>query len=382
MKALITATVQSHVVQFHRPLIELLHAHGYEVHVAAKNNLAEKDGIKLDFVERVFDVPFQRSPKSTDNFRAYKQLKCIIDDENYDIIHCNTPMGGVVTRLAARKARKSGTKVLYTAHGFHFYKGAPLKNWILYYPVESFFARLTDAVITINDEDYRLAAQRFPTKVFHIHGAGVSSKRYHAVSLEERTQLREKLEIPQGAFSILCVGELNRNKNQIMVIKAVEMLAGQYPQILLLIAGNGRLQTDYEAYIARHHLESNIRMLGYCANLEEYQRIADIGVSCSIREGLPFNIMETMLSGNAVIATANRGHNELIQNGESGYIIPQGNIGQLVARIAELIENPDERKRMGEVGIVRVQPYISDNVVHELEKIYEDVLKSRKNDRI
>ena len=119
MKVLLVATVQSHICQFHRPLVAMLHEHGCEVHVAARNNLAEKNGLKLDFVEQVFDVPFQRSPFSPKNLGAYKQLKKIVGEGSYDVVHCNTPVGGVVGRLAARKARKRGTKVFYTAHGFH-----------------------------------------------------------------------------------------------------------------------------------------------------------------------------------------------------------------------------------------------------------------------
>ena len=135
MKVLLTATVQSHICQFHKPLVEVLHAHGCEVHVAARNNLAEKNGLKLDFVEKVFDIPFSRSPKSKDNLRAEKMLKQIINEGNYDVIHCNTPMGGIVTRIAAKQARKNGTRLIYTAHGFHFYEGSPKKNWMVYYPI-------------------------------------------------------------------------------------------------------------------------------------------------------------------------------------------------------------------------------------------------------
>ena len=135
-KVLITATVQSHICQFHKPLVKMLHENGYEVHTAARDNLAEKNGLKLDFADKVYNVPFSRSPVSKNNIKAYKVIKEIIAENDYDIIHCNTPMGGVVTRLAAKKQRKNGIKVIYTAHGFHFYKGAPLKNWLFYYPVE------------------------------------------------------------------------------------------------------------------------------------------------------------------------------------------------------------------------------------------------------
>ena len=164
-KVLITATVQSHVVQFHRPLVDVLHDNGCEVHVAAKNNLAEKNGLLLDFVDKVYDLSFARSPKSLDNLKAYRQLKKIIEQESYDVIHCNTPMGGIVTRLAARKARKNGTKVFYTAHGFHFYKGASKKSWLVFYPIERLMARFCDVLITITEEDYKLAYKKFNTHV-------------------------------------------------------------------------------------------------------------------------------------------------------------------------------------------------------------------------
>lgn len=212
MKVLLTATVQSHICQFHKPLVEVLHAHGCEVHVAAKDNLAEKNGLKLDFVDKVFNVPFARSPKSTDNIKAYKQLKKIITEGQYDVIHCNTPMGGIVTRLAARKARKNGTKVIYTAHGFHFYQGAPKKNWVIFYPIEKLFSRITDILITITHEDYKLASEKFHCQVAHMHGVGVNEARYFPVGREEQIKLREELGFSHNQKIILCVGELLPNK--------------------------------------------------------------------------------------------------------------------------------------------------------------------------
>ncbi|NLO97204.1 MAG: glycosyltransferase family 4 protein, partial [Peptococcaceae bacterium] len=148
-KVLLIATVQSHIAQFHKPLINVLHENGYEVHVAARDNLSEKNGLVLDTADKTFNVNFSRSPYSFNNIVVYKQIKHIISENNYQFIHCNTPMGGVVGRLAARKARKSGTKVIYTAHGFHFFKGAPLINWLVYYPIEKILSGFTDVLITI-----------------------------------------------------------------------------------------------------------------------------------------------------------------------------------------------------------------------------------------
>ena len=186
-KILLTATVQSHICQFHRPLAEMLREQGdVEVHVAARDNLAEKNGLKLDFADKVFDMPFSRSPKSADNIKAYKQLKELINEEKYDIIHCNTPMGGIVTRLAAKKARKRGCKVFYTAHGFHFYKGASKKNWMILYPIEKLFSRKTDKLITVAREDYETVKDKFKCAVYHLHGVGVNETRYTTVSPEEK----------------------------------------------------------------------------------------------------------------------------------------------------------------------------------------------------
>ena len=190
-RVLITATVMSHIAQFHKGLIELLHKKGYEVHVAAYNNLGEKDGLSIKEADMVFEIPFSRSPIKKDNFIAYCQLKKIIDENKYEIIHCNTPMGGIITRLAAKTARKNGTKVIYMAHGFHFYKGGPKINWLLYYPIEKIMCRYTDMLITITYEDYNLAKQKFKTDVRHIHGVGVNSKKYYPVSKEKSNEVKK-----------------------------------------------------------------------------------------------------------------------------------------------------------------------------------------------
>ena len=173
-KVLLVATVQSHICQFHLPLIDLLHEKGYEGHVAAKNNLKEKRGLKLERADKVFEVPFERSPFKKQNITAYKMLKKIINENHYNIIHCNTPMGGVLSRLAGKKERKQGTKIIYTAHGFHFFKGAPLKNWMIYYPIEKYLSKYTDCIITMNQEDYKIASKKFKkTNVEYTHGVGV-----------------------------------------------------------------------------------------------------------------------------------------------------------------------------------------------------------------
>ena len=369
-KVLLTATVQSHICQFHRPLAEVLHNHGCEVHIAAKDNLAEKNGLKLDLADKVYNVPFSRSPKGSDNIKAYKELKKILDKEHYDVIHCNTPMGGIITRLAAKKARKNGTKVFYTAHGFHFYNGASKKNWIVFYPIEKHFAKLTDKLITINHEDFKLANEKFKTDVSYIHGVGVDESRYYTVSDEEKLALRKELGFTPTQKILLCVGELLPNKNQKMAINAVKKLVDEFPDILLLLAGNGPEKENLENEIANLNLKDNVKMLGYCTCLEKYQRVADLSVSCSKREGLPLNIVEAMLSENPVVATANRGHCELISEGKNGCIVDVDDVDAMADRIRTLLSDTEKCINMGKAAKDFALQYGFINVMKELEQIY------------
>lgn len=373
LRVLLTATVQSHICQFHKPLVKMLRSRGeVEIHVAARNNLAEKNGMKLDFADKVFDVSFSRSPSSPQNLKAYRQLKDIIRNGNYDYIHCNTPVGGVVTRLAAQKARKAGTKVIYTAHGFHFYRGASKKNWALYYPVEKLMARKTDILITINDEDYALARKKFRCRAEHIHGVGVDPDRYHTVSSEEKKIKKQQMGFRDSERLILSVGELLPNKNHVMALRAVKEAVNRFPDIKLLIAGNGPEKENIEAEIRRLGMENHAVLLGYCTHLEDYQQICDLSLACSKREGLPLNVVEALLSGNPVIATHNRGHNELILNGENGYLVRQDDSGAMAERIVCLLSDSEVYRRLSRRCTETARAYTAGCVAEELERIYFD----------
>lgn len=371
MKVLIVATVQSHICQFHRPLVEMLHEHGCEVHAAARNNLAEKNGLKLDFVEQVFDVPFDRSPFSPKNIWAYRKLKKVIAAGNYDVIHCNTPVGGVLSRLAARKARKTGTKVYYTAHGFHFYKGAPVKNWLLWYPVEKLMSHFTDKLITITNEDYEMAKQHFSAEVCHTHGVGANSHKYKVVTAEEVLQLREKLGYRADDKIILCVGELLPNKNQITAIRMVPIVLEKVPNAKLILAGNGPERDNLENEVSRLGLEDAVSLVGYRSDLENYVNIADVSVSCSYREGMPLNIIEAMLCCKSVVVSDNRGHRELVKDGINGFVIPDASDSKEFAKqVTKLLTDNDLSKRMAKAGHSIGIQYADECLKKELEEIY------------
>ena len=369
-KVLLVATVQSHICQFHKPLVEVLHEKGVEVHVAARDNLAEKNGLKLDFAEKVFDVPFRRSPFSLKNIKAYKMLKRIINEGEYDVIHCNTPVGGILTRMAAKKARKKGAKVFYTAHGFHFYKGAPLKNWLIWYPIEKHFAKKCDKLITINEEDYNLAKNKFKAEIVHMHGVGVDTKRFYPKTDAENIKLRETEGVSQKDFVILCVGELNANKNQQMLISAAAILKDAIPDIKVLFAGNGDKERELKAQAENNGLSGIVKFLGYRKDLENIIPFIDLGVSCSQREGLGLNLIEIMLCRKPVVATKNRGHNELIKDGVNGYLVELNNISDMVERIKEIYKSNDLKSEMGESGYEIALRYSNETVKKELVDIY------------
>lgn len=369
-KVLLIATVQSHICQFHRPLVAMLHEHGCEVHVAARNNLAEKNGLKLDFVEQVFDVPFDRSPFSPKNLGAYKQIKKIIDTDSYNVIHCNTPVGGVLGRLAARKAREHGTKVFYTAHGFHFYKGAPKKNWLIWYPVEKFMCRYTDKLITITQEDCDLASAKFPTRVERIHGVGANAAKYRRLSEMECLALRHELGYADDDKLLLCTGELLPNKNQITAIRAMKTLIEQQPKAKLLLAGNGPTLAELQAEVTALGLQNCVEFLGYRTDLERYANIADVIVSCSYREGLPMNIVEGMLLSKPVVASYNRGHCELIVPDVTGYMVSPADVNAFAEKISILLDDPALAAYMGHAGCEKAQLYADTNVKKELAEIY------------
>lgn len=371
-KVLLTATVQSHIAQFHKPLIKILKENNYEVHVAARNNLKEKNGLKIEEVDQIIDIPFERNPLKKNNLKAYKELKALIEENHYDIVHCNTPMGGIITRLATKKIRKEGTKVIYTAHGFHFYEGAPLKNWLLYYPIEKMMAHYTDILITITQEDFNLACRKnFKTMIKYVPGVGVDEKKYY--SLENNTiknELRRKLGYDEDEFILVCTGELNRNKNQISILKAIPRLKKQIPKLRLLLAGNGGLENKLRKVCKELSIEENVVFLGYRIDLEQFIQISDVVISMSYREGLPMNIMEAMCCSKPVIASHNRGHRELIKDNITGYLILSDEIHE---KVLKLYSNEELRKEMGENGNKTSGIYSSNFVSKEIEKIYAEI---------
>ena len=321
-KALVVCHMGRHYRKFGHYDINPLQELGYEVHFAANFTL-DIDKVSDDSL-KLHQVDFQRSPFSLKNINAYKQIKKIIKEGNYDIIHCQSPVGGALTRVAFKNIKQKKGRIIYTAHGFHFYKGAPLLNWMLFYPVEKYLSKYTDTLITINQEDYELAKRKFKKckDIQYVPGVGIDSKKFEFIMNEPpKKKLRKSLGLKDKDFVMIYPARLDKNKNQIFLINAMEKLVNKNKNIKLLLPGIDDLNGYYQNIVKNKNLENNIIFLGYRNDISKLLKISNIAVSSSKREGLPINILEAMCCGLPVVALNCRGMSDLIKNGRNGYIV-------------------------------------------------------------
>ena len=376
-KALLTASIHYHFTAFHFPLIDLLHENGYEVHIAAKD-MSDKEPLQrlADRIDAFHDIDFDRSPLSKKNIAAYKSLKKLIESGEYDVVHCNTPVVGILSRLAARKARKNGTKVIYTAHGFHFYKGASKLNWLVFFPLEKLCGTLfTDCLITIGDEDEARAKRlKLCKTVKRIHGVGVDETKYNDTDENTKNELRAEYGFKDSDVLCLCTGELNVNKNQKLLINSLQYLKESCPDFKILFAGAGDSEEELKALVKQLGVENSACLMGYRTDVDKLLKISDFVASASYREGLPVNIIEGMFSRKAAVVTHNRGHNELVAENESGLFVPTDDPKECAIAFEKLYKDKKLRLSMGDKAYERAQKYSSRKVKKELEEIYKEII--------
>lgn len=371
-KILFTATVDSHIKHFHLPYLKWFKEQGFEVHVASRGSE------NIPYADFKWNIPFSRSPFNKDNIKAYSKLKKIIDTYNYRLIHCHTPVGGVLTRLAARRARKKGTKVIYTAHGFHFYKGAPLKNWLLYYPVEKWLARYTDCLITINEEDYALAKnEKFKAgRIEKVNGVGVDLSKFAPQEEDVKRKLRLEYGFNIEDFVLIFVGELSYRKHQDLLIDAVALLKERIPNIKLLLVGKGEMEYLYKKKVEKLGLKNEVEFLGYRNDVPNLMAIADVVLSSARHEGLPVNVMEAMATGLPLVVTDCRGNRDLVQNGENGFVVGIDDAEGMAERIEYIYKNKKIREKAREYNLENIKNYSLDVVRIKMSEIYKEMLKN------
>lgn len=378
--ALLITSVGGFISQFEMNDVKLLREYGFCVHYASnfsrpvyridEEKLAHNGVILHQIVLR--KSPFQL----LENGRAIWQLSEIIDQEKIDLIHCHTPMGGVAARLAAYMSKRN-PYVIYTAHGFHFYHGAPLRNWILYYTAERFLARYTDQLITINREDY-LRAKTFRLKrggsVAQIHGVGVDFDRFQERA-ELRAAMRHRLEIPERGFHIVSAAELNKNKNQKTIIQSVAALDDS--DIYYSICGGGPGEETLRRSIAELGLDGRVRLLGYRDDLDAVLQSADCFAFPSFREGLGVAAIEALACGIPVLAADNRGTREYMKDGVNGIVCKAGDVGAFAQAIKRLKTDERFRRELSRNCRSSVYPQFSmEDVDWRMRRIYQAAVEA------
>lgn len=370
-KILYVATVvKTHIMQFHLPYLKMMHDKGWHTAVAGRNDYENPADLSIPHCDAYYDIPFDRNPFKTGNLKAYRMLKKVIDEGEYDIVHCHTPVGGILTRLAAREARKRGTKVIYTAHGFHFFKGAPLRNWLIYFPVEWLCAFMTDVLITINKEDFATAKKRMHAKkVVYVPGVGVDLSRFGTNDGDFR-KLKQELNIGEDDFVLLSVAELTRNKNHSMILDALAIL--QNSHIRFISAGRGVCMEELLAKTKKLGLEKTVSFLGYRNDVGALYGLADAFIFPSFREGLSLALMEAMASGLPLIASRIRGNTDLISNGVEGILVDISP-SEIAAGIEKLYDNPLLCTQYALAAKEKIQQFSIEKTLEKMDAIYTEV---------
>lgn len=367
-------TVSNTVNAFLIPHIRLLVDLGNQVDVAC-NVIGKPDKQLIQMGCKIHHLEFQRSIFKKDNYIAYKQIKELVLSEGYDLVHVHTPIASFLTRLACRNI--PNLKILYTAHGFHFYKGAPLKNWIAYYSLERLASRWTDGIITMNEEDYALAKKmklRKSSSAFKTNGVGINLSKFSPQNSENKNLLREKYGINKDDFILFYAAELNYTKNQGMLIEVMDFLAKNRVDIYLFLAGNGKLAGFYNKQVIKRGLEKNIIFLGYRGDVSDLLKLSDVAVSSSRREGLPVNIMEAMATGLPLIVTDCRGNRDLIKNNENGFVVGVNDVKGFARAVEQLYQSEDLRNRLREKNLSIVKRYSIEKILQEIKEIYSHYL--------
>ena len=361
MKILYITTIGG-TMTFFKSFIKQLIDKGHTVDIATNEEASVVPSCYREWGCQVYHIDTSRSPIEAGNIKAIGQIKRIARKGQYDIVHCHTPIAAVCTRMACRPLRKKGVKVFYTAHGFHFYKGAPLKNWLIYYPVEKFCAHFTDTLITINKEDFELARKKMQAKrVVYVPGVGIDLKKFGHTKTN-KAEKRKELGIPDDATLLLSVGELNENKNHETVIRAIANMNLYY-----LIAGEGDLHEHLQSVINEQGLSNRVKLLGYRTDVAELYKAADLYILPSIREGLNVSLMEAMASGLPVVCGRIRGNMDLI-DAKGGALFEPQNIYECREAIKQALCR--DMINLGRYNQEKVRTFSIEEVNRKMQGIY------------
>ncbi len=388
MKALIVTSVYGFLSKFERQNVRLLQEMGFEVHYASNhdNVVYKSDHDEMQEMGVIFhNIPISQSPLAmATNRKAAFKLKQIITEENIDIVHCHTPTGGMVARLACRNL---DVYMIYTAHGFHFYKGArPIHN-LIYYSAEDLMSRWTDCIVTINHEDENAAKTMHASKVYRVPGVGIDSDYYRLTYDTDRDRAREKLGIEPDVFFMISVGELRENKNQMIILKTLARIRKKMAEdeakrklkpgtlkIRYGLIGSGRQEDEMREYVKKNDLSDMVCFYGYKSDIRVYLAAADVMVFPSIREGLGMAALEALSTGLPVIASENRGSKEYIIDRRNGLLVSEDSTKAYSKAVLEAMLREQDSNDLSRRESIResVSGFSRSETEKIMRKVYED----------
>lgn len=330
---------------------------GFDFHIAGNWNYPTEQDLHDDEEKKcitIHQVDFHRNPFHPSNIKAYLQIKKIIEKERIDIIHCNTPIGGVVGRLAGKRCQVE--TIIYQAHGFHFWNGAPLINWLLYYPIERWLAHYTDALVTINQEDYKRAQDfnlRKRGRAYYVPGVGIDLELYEHRQ-KKRDSKRRELNLSENDIMIISPWDLMDRNNNETSIEAVAQ--AKNPRLHLFLFGFGSQMKTLESLVRKRGLESQVHFLGYRNDKEDLLQAADLFLSSSVQEGLLLSLMEAMASGIPCVASRIRGNTDLITS-KCGFLVEPTKCDEFAKAINTLAVDSNLRHSMGVSCIEQIHSF-------------------------
>ena len=375
-KIMFVATTDNMIWQFMLPHIKYLQEQGNTVEC-----VCAKTGFWFDELQNkhnlvVHEIDFGRNPIKLKNITGYKKLEALQKERQFDIVYCQQPVGGLMGRLIGKKFK---IPVIYTAHGFHFFKGCPLVNKLVYKPVEKWLSKYTNALITINEEDYQSALKMKAKKVYKINGIGIDGNKMKVEDFD-KIAFRKELGLKENDKVVLTVSELNQNKNYITMLQTIKILVSQDENIKFVSCGTGVWKEKIAEYAKELGIENNVIFLGYRKDIAKIMHVSDIFFHASYREGLTLSVMEAMSVGLPCVVSNVRGNRDLIKEGMGGHICEPTDAEGFALKINAVLKNKETYKKFSEFNKQESENYFVNNVISQLESIYQEVF-SDKNDK-
>lgn len=367
-KVLVVTTTDDMIYRFIVPHIKWMQEQGATVECVCSKTGFFFDEITKETGAKMHEIAFTRFPFTAKNFKGRKQLFKLCKENKYDLIHCHQPVGGVMGRMIGKKFK---IPVLYIAHGFHFFKGAPLKNNLIYKTIEKHYAKSTSALVTMNEEDFQAAKKFKAKKVYKINGIGLDLSKYKQDKSKDYSALKNELGIKDNDFVVLTVGELNQNKNTEKVFWAIKEIEDS--NVKYLVCGEGPRKEEYMKFVKENNLEDRIKILGFRRDVQDILNLADVYVMPSFREGLPKATMEAMAYGLPIIASNIRGCNDLIEQGKNGFLINPKQFQGIKDGIVQIKNNPKLKEEFSKYNLEKIKNYSFEVVFAQMQKIYEEL---------